>query len=101
MATDGNNQIGATITYDSPHALDAARRYKEQIANQLGHKLASRPYTPLEQRRGSLETKLTAAAQGKLALPQNYSASLPAGVSSGSGGIRTDSFLKILMPLEM
>ena len=64
MAED-NNKIGATITYDSQHALDAARKYKEQIAAQLGHKLASRPYTPAEQRRNAIGTKLLAATEGK------------------------------------
>ena len=43
MATDGN--IGTTITYDSQHALDSAKAYKEQIARQLGHKLANRPFS--------------------------------------------------------
>ena len=49
MSEDNNNKIGATITYDSQHALDAAKAYKQQLAGQLGHKLASRPYTPQEQ----------------------------------------------------
>ena len=96
MATDGNNRIGATITYDSQHALDAARAYKEQIANQLGFLRQGRPSSPAEQRLGSIDTKLLEAALGKESLPKNYSASLPAGVTSGSGsgGISTDSFLR-------
>ena len=92
MATDGN--IGATITYDSQHALDAAKAYKEQIARQLGHKLANRPFSAAEQKLGSIDTKLLEATLGKGSLPKNYSASLPAGVTSGAGGTSTDSFLK-------
>ena len=92
MSTDGN--IGATITYDSQHALDAARAYKEQIARQLGHKLANRPFSAAEQKLGSIDTKLLEATLGKGSLPKNYSASLPAGVTSGAGGTSTDSFLK-------
>ncbi len=92
--SDDNNKIGTTITYDSQHALDAARRYKEQIARQLGHKLANRPSSAAEQRLRSIDTKLLDAALGKASLPKNYSASLPAGVPSGTGGVSTDSFLK-------
>jgi len=92
MAED-NNKIGATITYDSQHALDAARKYKEQIAGQLGHKLASRPYTPAEQRRNAIGTKLLAATSGKASLPQNIAAAYPVG-SAPSKGTTTDSFLK-------
>ena len=92
MATDGN--IGATITYDSQHALDAAKAYKEQIARQLGHKLANRPFSAAEQKRNTVGTKLLEATLGKGSLPKNYSASLPAGVTSGAGGTSTDSFLK-------
>lgn len=93
MSEDNNNKIGATITYDSQHALDAARKYKEQIAGQLGHKLASRPYTPAEQRRNAIGTKLLDATQGKFALPQNYASSRPF-VPPSSGGIKTDPYLK-------
>ena len=92
MSTDGN--IGTTITYDSQHALDAAKAYKEQIARQLGHKLANRPFSAAEQKLGSIDTKLLEATLGKGSLPKNYSASLPAGVTSGAGGTSTDSFLK-------
>ena len=92
MAED-NTKIGTTITYDSQHALDAARKYKEQIAAQLGHKLASRPYTPAEQRRNVIGTKLLDATQGKASLPQNIAAAYPAG-SAPSTGTTTDSFLK-------
>tara|TARA_Y100001938_G_scaffold91162_1_gene125073 strand:- start:731 stop:1780 length:1050 start_codon:yes stop_codon:yes gene_type:complete len=92
MTTDGN--IGVTITHDSQHALDAARAYKEQIANQLGFLRKGRPSSPAEQKLRSIDTKLLEAALGKASLPQNYSASLPAGVPSGTGGISTDSFLK-------
>ena len=91
--SDDNNKIGATITYDSQHALDAARKYKEQIAGQLGHKLASRPYTPAEQRRNAIGTKLLAATSGKASLPQNIAAAYPVG-SAPSKGTTTDSFLK-------
>jgi hypothetical protein len=91
--SEDNNKIGATITYDSPHALDAARKYKEQIAAQLGHKLASRPYTPAEQRRNAIGTKLLAATEGKTSLPQNIAAAYPSG-SAPSTGTTTDSFLK-------
>tara|TARA_B100001094_G_scaffold52350_1_gene47844 strand:+ start:207 stop:1268 length:1062 start_codon:yes stop_codon:yes gene_type:complete len=95
MATEDNNKIGATITYDSQHALDVARAYKEQLSRQLGHKLSNRPYSAAEQKRNAIGTKLTAATQAKRALPQDYSASFPAGVNSGSGGgVNTDSFLK-------
>ena len=92
MAED-NNKIGATITYDSQHALDAAKAYKKQLAGQLGHKLASRPSSPAEQRRDSIGTKLLDATLGKASLPQNYAASMPFG-GSGSGGIKTDPYLK-------
>jgi regulator of protease activity HflC (stomatin/prohibitin superfamily) len=91
--SEDNNKIGATITYDSQHALDAARKYKEQIAAQLGHKLASRPYTPAEQRRNAIGTKLLAATEGKTSLPQNIAAAYPSG-SAPSTGTTTDSFLK-------
>ena len=93
MATEGNNRIGTTITYDSQHALDAAQAYKNQIAGQLAQKLRSRPTTPAEQKLGSIDTKLRMATQGKASLPQNYSASLPQGVPS-SGGTTTDNFLR-------
>ena len=92
--SDDNNKIGTTITYDSQHALDAAKAYKEQIARQLGHKLANRPFSAADQKLGSIDTKLLAATLGKGSLPKNYSASLPAGVTSGAGGTSTDSFLK-------
>ena len=85
MSEDNNNKIGATITYDSQHALDAAKAYKQQLAGQLGHKLASRPYTPQEQKRNEISTRLLDATLGKRSLP-----------STGrySGGTKTDSFLK-------
>ena len=84
--SEDNNKIGATITYDSPHALDAARKYKEQIAAQLGHKLASRPYTPAEQRRNAIGTKLLDATQGKASLPQNIAAAYPVGSAPSKTG---------------
>ena len=87
---DDNNKIGTTITYDSQHALDAARAYKEQIARQLGHKLANRPYTAAEQKRNDLQTKLTSATLGKASLPTRF---LRGSTGSG-GGITTDPYLK-------
>ena len=85
MSDDNTNKIGATITYDSQHALDAAKAYKQQLAGQLGHKLASRPYTPKEQKRNEISTRLLDATLGKRSLP-----------STGryTGGTKTDSFLK-------
>ena len=88
--SDDNNKIGTTITYDSQHALDAARTYKEQIARQLGHKLANRPYTASEQKRNDLQTKLTSATLGKASLPTRFLRN-----STGSGGgTTTDPYLK-------
>ena len=89
MAED-NNKIGATVTYDSPHALDVARKYKEQIAAQLGHKLASRPYTPAEQRRNAIGVDLLDNTLGKASLPSRFRSS-PMG---SGGGTTTDSYLK-------
>ena len=96
MTTEINNKVGATITYDSPHALDAARRYKEQLAGQLAHKLKNRPFSAAEQKRNQLGTRLVEASLGKAALPQNYSAALPRGMGapSSSGGIQTDPYLR-------
>ena len=91
MAENNNTgNIGTTITYDSQHALDAARAYKEQIARQLGHKLANRPYTAAEQKRNDLQTKLTSATLGKASLPTRF---LRGSTGSG-GGITTDPYLK-------
>jgi len=83
---DDNKQpvIGATITYDSPHALAAAKAYKKQIAGQLGHKLKNRPYTAAEQKRNVIGTDLLDSVLGKASLPQSYS----------SGGVKTDPYLK-------
>ena len=91
MAANNNTgNIGTTITYDSQHALDAARTYKEQIARQLGHKLANRPYTAAEQKRNDLQTKLTSATLGKASLPTRF---LRGSTGSG-GGTTTDPYLK-------
>ena len=86
--TNGTNKIGATVVYDSPHALAAAEEYKKQIQTQLGFKLQSRPYNPYEQRRNDSLVRLTEAAQGK--------ASLPSG--AGGSGIKTDPFLTKTSP---
>ena len=94
MSDDNNTgKIGATITYDSQHALDAARKYKEQISRQLGHKLSSRPYTAAEQRRNAIGVDLLDNVLGKGALPKNYASSRPF-VPPSSGGIKTDPYLK-------
>jgi len=94
MSDDNNTgKIGATITYDSQHALDAARKYKQQLAGQLGHKLASRPYTAAEQKRNEIGTRLLDNVLGKGSLPQNIAASFPSG-SAPSAGITTDPYLK-------
>jgi hypothetical protein len=91
--SEDNNKIGATITYDSQHALDAAKAYKKQLAGQLGHKLASRPYTPNQQRRNEIGVNLQDAVLGKRSLPQNIAASYPSG-SAPSKGTTTDPYLK-------
>ena len=90
---DDTSKLGATITYDSQHALDAARGYKDQISRQLEQKLRNLPYTAAEQKRNARGTKLLAATLGKGSLPKNYGTSLPSGTTT-SGGIKTDSFLK-------
>ena len=90
---DDTSKLGATITYDSQHALNAAKAYKNQIANQLKTKLKGRPYTAAEQRRNDIGVRLTQGALGLGALPKNYAASYPAGASS-SGGTTTDPYLK-------
>jgi hypothetical protein len=84
MATEDNSRIGATVVYDSPHALDAARRYKEQIAGQLDYLRKGRPSSPAEQKLGSIDTKFLAATLGKGSLPQNYGTSLPSGTTTSS-----------------
>lgn len=85
MADDNNtNKIGATVVYDSQHALDAAKAYKQQIANQLGHKLKNRPYSAAEQKRNTLGTKLLEATLGKGSLPKNYGTSLPSGTTTSN-----------------
>ena len=81
--TSDTNKIGATIVYDSPHALAAAKEYQKKIAGQLGFKLASRPYNPDEQKRNELLVRLTEATQGKASLPKG----------GGVSGIKTDPFL--------
>ena len=91
--SEDNNKIGATITYDSPHALAAAKAYTEQIKNQLGHKLKNRPYTAAEQKLNDISVRLLEATAGKRSLPQNIAASYPVG-SAPSTGTTTDSFLK-------
>ena len=96
---DDKQKLGATITYDSQHALDAAKAYKNQIANQLKTKLKGRPYTAPEQRRNEIGTRLTQSGLGLRALPQDFTSSYPAGTSSlggtsSSGGTTTDPFLK-------
>tara|TARA_R100001443_G_scaffold43124_1_gene56260 strand:- start:988 stop:2049 length:1062 start_codon:yes stop_codon:yes gene_type:complete len=94
MSDDNDtNKVGTTITYDSQHALDAARKYKEQIARQLGHKLANRPSTANEMRRDKIGTELLDNVLGKRSLPQNYASSRPF-VAPSQGGIKTDPYLK-------
>ena len=88
-----NDKIGATITYDSQHALDAAKAYKKQLAGQLGHKLASRPFSAAEQKRDAIGVDLLDNVLGKASLPQNYAASQPFG-GRGSVGTKTDPYLK-------
>ena len=89
MSDDNNNdntnqKIGATITYDSQDALNKAKAYQEKIASQLGYKLKNRPFSPAEQKLGSLNLKLREAALGKASMP----------FGSSSGGIKTDPYLK-------
>ena len=93
MSDDTNQNVGTVITYDSPHALAAAKAYTEQIKNQLGHKLKNRPSTANEQRRDKIGTELLAATLGKRSLPQNPAASFPVG-SAPSTDTTTDPFLK-------
>ena len=84
--TNGDNtqKLGATITYDSQHALDAAKTYKKRIADQLKTKLDSRPYTPNQQKRNDIGTRLTQATLGLNALPKNYGTSLPSGTTTSN-----------------
>ena len=84
--TNGDNtqKLGATITYDSQHALDAAKTYKKRIADQLKTKLDSRPYTANQQRRNDIGTRITQATLGLNALPQNYGTSLPSGTTTSN-----------------
>ena len=94
MATvDDANKVGTVIAYDAPHALEAARLYKEQIAGQLGHKLKNRPYTAAEQKLSDISIKLQDAVAGKRSLPQDYASSRPF-VPPSSGGTKTDPYLK-------
>tara|TARA_Y100001963_G_scaffold88577_1_gene122406 strand:- start:991 stop:2202 length:1212 start_codon:yes stop_codon:yes gene_type:complete len=81
---DDKQKLGATITYDSQHALNAAKAYKNQIAEQLKTKLRSRPYTAKEQRRNEIGTRLTQSGLGLRALPQNYGTSLPSGTTTSN-----------------
>jgi len=90
---DTTSKLGATITYDSQHALNAAKAYKNQIANQLKTKLKGRPYSAAKQRRNDVGVRLTENALGLSSLPQNFASSYPSGTSS-TGGTTTDSFLK-------
>ena len=84
MSDDNDNKVGTTITYDSQDALNKARSYQEKLANQLGYKLKSRPFSPDQQRLGSYQLKLREAALGKASMP----------FGSGFGGIKTDPYLK-------